>query len=142
VVDIGTGAKSTMAMIGAEALGIPPDRIQLASGDTDVTPYSIGERAAAPRAHRHGASSPHRRRPETDPPSPRPSSPPRSGDLTQGRHRLRQVRPCPEAAVAKLGTRRRVGNHRRATPTRPARGHRRQGVPAHLRGAKWTSPAT
>ena len=43
VVDIGTGAKSTMAIIGSEALGIPLDRIQLASGDTDVTPYSIGE---------------------------------------------------------------------------------------------------
>ena len=43
VVDIGTGAKSTMAIIAAEALGIPLDQIQLASGDTDVTPYSIGE---------------------------------------------------------------------------------------------------
>jgi xanthine dehydrogenase molybdenum-binding subunit len=43
VVDIGTGAKSTMAIIASEALGIPLDQIQLASGDTDVTPYSIGE---------------------------------------------------------------------------------------------------
>ncbi|HEY1371387.1 MAG TPA: xanthine dehydrogenase family protein molybdopterin-binding subunit, partial [Candidatus Binatia bacterium] len=43
VVDIGTGAKSTMAIIASEALGIPLDQIQLSSGDTDVTPYSIGE---------------------------------------------------------------------------------------------------
>lgn len=43
VVDIGTGAKSTMAIIASEALGIPLDQIQVAHGDTDVTPYSIGE---------------------------------------------------------------------------------------------------
>ncbi len=43
VVDIGTGAKSTMAIIASEALGIPLGQIQLTSGDTDVTPYSIGE---------------------------------------------------------------------------------------------------
>jgi xanthine dehydrogenase molybdenum-binding subunit len=43
VVDIGTGAKTTMAIIAAEALGIPLDQIQVAHGDTDVTPYSIGE---------------------------------------------------------------------------------------------------
>jgi xanthine dehydrogenase molybdenum-binding subunit len=43
VTDIGTGAKSTMAIIAAEALGIPLDRIQLTNGDTDVTPYSVGE---------------------------------------------------------------------------------------------------
>jgi len=43
VVDIGTGAKSTMAIIAAEALGIPLNQIQLTNGDTDVTPFSIGE---------------------------------------------------------------------------------------------------
>ncbi len=43
VTDIGTGAKSTMAIIAAEALGIPLNRIQLTNGDTDVTPYSVGE---------------------------------------------------------------------------------------------------
>jgi CO/xanthine dehydrogenase Mo-binding subunit len=43
VTDIGTGAKSTMAIIAAEALGIPLNQIQVTNGDTDVTPYSVGE---------------------------------------------------------------------------------------------------
>lgn len=43
VTDIGTGAKSTMAIIASEALGIPLHQIQLTNGDTDVTPFSIGE---------------------------------------------------------------------------------------------------
>ena len=43
VTDIGTGAKSTMAIIASEALGIPLNQIQLTNGDTDATPYSIGE---------------------------------------------------------------------------------------------------
>ena len=43
VTDIGTGAKSTMAIIAAEALGIPLNQLQLTNGDTDVTPYSVGE---------------------------------------------------------------------------------------------------
>lgn len=43
VTDIGTGAKTTMAIIAAEALGIPLEQIQLTNGDTDVTPYSVGE---------------------------------------------------------------------------------------------------
>ena len=43
VTDIGTGAKSTMAIIAAEALGIPLNSIQVTNGDTDVTPYSVGE---------------------------------------------------------------------------------------------------
>ena len=43
VIDIGTGAKSTMAIIAAEALGIPLNQIQVTNGDTDVTPYSVGE---------------------------------------------------------------------------------------------------
>jgi xanthine dehydrogenase molybdenum-binding subunit len=43
VTDIGTGAKSTMAIIASEALGIPLKQIDLTNGDTDVTPYSIGE---------------------------------------------------------------------------------------------------
>jgi xanthine dehydrogenase molybdenum-binding subunit len=43
VSDIGTGAKSTMAIIAAEALGIPLQQIELTNGDTDVTPYSVGE---------------------------------------------------------------------------------------------------
>ena len=43
VTDIGTGAKTTMAIIASEALGIPLTRIQLTNGDTDATPYSVGE---------------------------------------------------------------------------------------------------
>ncbi|MGZ8480739.1 MAG: xanthine dehydrogenase family protein molybdopterin-binding subunit, partial [Candidatus Binatia bacterium] len=43
VTDIGTGAKSTMAIIAAESLGMPLNQIQLTNGDTDVTPYSVGE---------------------------------------------------------------------------------------------------
>jgi xanthine dehydrogenase molybdenum-binding subunit len=43
VTDIGTGAKSTMAIIAAEALGISLSQIQVTNGDTDVTPYSVGE---------------------------------------------------------------------------------------------------
>ncbi|MBI4490171.1 MAG: xanthine dehydrogenase family protein molybdopterin-binding subunit [Deltaproteobacteria bacterium] len=43
VTDIGTGAKTTMAIIASEALGIPLNQIQLTNGDTDVTPYSVGE---------------------------------------------------------------------------------------------------
>jgi len=43
VTDIGGGAKTTMAIIAAEALGIPLSRIQVTYGDTDATPYSIGE---------------------------------------------------------------------------------------------------
>jgi xanthine dehydrogenase molybdenum-binding subunit len=43
VTDIGTGAKTTMAIIAAEALGIPLDQIEVTNGDTDVTPYSVGE---------------------------------------------------------------------------------------------------
>ena len=43
VTDIGTGAKSTMAIVASEALGIPLNQLQLTNGDTDVTPYSVGE---------------------------------------------------------------------------------------------------
>src|ERR671925_89237 len=43
VSDIGTGAKTTMAIVASEALGIPLNQIQLTNGDTDITPYSIGE---------------------------------------------------------------------------------------------------
>jgi xanthine dehydrogenase molybdenum-binding subunit len=43
VTDIGTGAKTTMAIIASEALGIPLNQIEVTNGDTDVTPYSVGE---------------------------------------------------------------------------------------------------
>jgi CO/xanthine dehydrogenase Mo-binding subunit len=43
VTDVGGGAKTTMALIAAEALGVPLDRIDVVSGDTDRCPYSVGE---------------------------------------------------------------------------------------------------
>lgn len=43
VTDIGTGAKTTMSLIAAEALGVPLEKVSIVSGDTDVTPYSVGE---------------------------------------------------------------------------------------------------
>jgi len=43
VTDIGPGAKTTMAMIAAEALAVPLSQIDVVWGDTDRTPYSVGE---------------------------------------------------------------------------------------------------
>lgn len=43
VTDIGTGAKTVMSMLAAEAMGVPLEKVQIISGDTDVTPYSVGE---------------------------------------------------------------------------------------------------
>jgi len=43
VTDVGPGAKTTMAMIAAEALGVPLSKIEIVSGDTDRCPYSVGE---------------------------------------------------------------------------------------------------
>jgi CO/xanthine dehydrogenase Mo-binding subunit len=43
VTDVGSGAKTTMALIAAEALGVPLERISVVSGDTDRCPYSVGE---------------------------------------------------------------------------------------------------
>ncbi|MDA2933175.1 xanthine dehydrogenase family protein molybdopterin-binding subunit [Acidobacteria bacterium AH-259-D05] len=43
VTDIGTGAKTTMALIAAEAVGVDIDKVQMVSGDTDRCPYSVGE---------------------------------------------------------------------------------------------------
>src|SRR5260370_27922426 len=43
VADVGTGAKTTMALIAAEELGVPSRQIEVVSGDTDVCPYSVGE---------------------------------------------------------------------------------------------------
>lgn len=43
VTDIGTGAKTTMSILAAEAMGVPLEKVQIISGDTDVTPYSVGE---------------------------------------------------------------------------------------------------
>lgn len=43
VTDVGSGAKTTMALIAAAALEVGIDRIAIVSGDTDRCPYSIGE---------------------------------------------------------------------------------------------------
>jgi len=43
VTDVGAGAKTTMALIAAEALGVSLDRVTIVSGDTDRCPYSVGE---------------------------------------------------------------------------------------------------
>ena len=43
VTDVGSGAKTTMALIAAEALQVPLERITVVSGDTDRCPYSVGE---------------------------------------------------------------------------------------------------
>jgi len=43
VTDCGTAAKTTMALIAAEALEVPLEKIDLIWGDTDTCPYSVGE---------------------------------------------------------------------------------------------------
>lgn len=43
VTDIGPGAKTTMAMIAAEELGVPLGQVDVVWGDTDRCPYSVGE---------------------------------------------------------------------------------------------------
>jgi CO/xanthine dehydrogenase Mo-binding subunit len=43
VTDVGSGAKTTMAIIAAEALNVPVNRVTVISGDTDRCPYSVGE---------------------------------------------------------------------------------------------------
>ena len=43
VTDVGPGAKTTMGMIAAEALGVPLSQVEVVSGDTDRCPYSVGE---------------------------------------------------------------------------------------------------
>jgi len=43
VTDIGPGAKTTMALIAAEELGVPLSQVDVVWGDTDLCPYSVGE---------------------------------------------------------------------------------------------------
>ena len=43
VTDVGSGAKTTMALIAAEALDVPLDKIDVVWGDTDICPCSVGE---------------------------------------------------------------------------------------------------
>ncbi len=43
VTDVGAGAKTTMGLIAAEALGVPLSQVTVVWGDTDRCPYSVGE---------------------------------------------------------------------------------------------------
>lgn len=43
VTDVGGGAKTTLGMVAAEALGVPLTDVDVVWGDTDRTPYSVGE---------------------------------------------------------------------------------------------------
>jgi CO/xanthine dehydrogenase Mo-binding subunit/aerobic-type carbon monoxide dehydrogenase small subunit (CoxS/CutS family) len=43
VTDVGAGAKTTMGLIAAEALGVPLSSVTVVWGDTDRCPYSVGE---------------------------------------------------------------------------------------------------
>jgi CO/xanthine dehydrogenase Mo-binding subunit len=43
VTDVGAGAKTTMGLIAAEALGVPLSKVKVIWGDTDRCPYSVGE---------------------------------------------------------------------------------------------------
>jgi CO/xanthine dehydrogenase Mo-binding subunit len=43
VTDVGAGAKTTIWLIAAEALGVPLSKVTVVWGDTDRCPYSVGE---------------------------------------------------------------------------------------------------
>ncbi len=43
VTDVGAGAKTTMGIIGAEALEVPLSQVEVVWGDTGRCPYSVGE---------------------------------------------------------------------------------------------------
>lgn len=43
VTDVGAGAKTTMWLIAAEAIGVPLSQVTVVWGDTDRCPYSVGE---------------------------------------------------------------------------------------------------
>ena len=43
VTDVGAGAKTTMGLIAAEALGVGLSDVEVVWGDTDTCPYSVGE---------------------------------------------------------------------------------------------------
>jgi xanthine dehydrogenase YagR molybdenum-binding subunit len=51
VTDIGTAAKTTMALIAAETLGAPLEKIDVIWGDTDRCPYSVGESGSRTTTH-------------------------------------------------------------------------------------------
>lgn len=51
VTDIGTAAKTAMAQLAAEAMGISLDRVTVVWGDTDRCPYSVGESGSRTTTH-------------------------------------------------------------------------------------------
>ena len=51
VTDIGTAAKTTMALIAAEELGVPLAQVSVISGDTQTCPYSVGESGSRTTTH-------------------------------------------------------------------------------------------
>ncbi|HUA18912.1 MAG TPA: xanthine dehydrogenase family protein molybdopterin-binding subunit [Bryobacteraceae bacterium] len=51
VTDIGTAAKTTMALIAAEALEVPLEKIDVVWGDTGTCPYSVGESGSRTTTH-------------------------------------------------------------------------------------------
>ncbi len=51
VTDIGTAAKTTMALIAAEELGVPLASVSVVSGDTETCPYSVGESGSRTTTH-------------------------------------------------------------------------------------------
>lgn len=51
VTDIGPGAKTTMALFLAESLGLPPSKITVTSGDTNVAGYAVGESGSRQTGH-------------------------------------------------------------------------------------------
>jgi xanthine dehydrogenase YagR molybdenum-binding subunit len=55
VTDIGSGAKTTMALVAAEALGVPLSSIKLVSGDTETCPFGVGESGSRNTTHTGGA---------------------------------------------------------------------------------------
>jgi len=55
VTDVGTGAKTAMALIAAEAVGVDLEKVQVISGDTDRCPYSVGESGSRNTSHTGGA---------------------------------------------------------------------------------------
>lgn len=51
VTDVGTAAKTTMALIAAEELGVPLSKIQVTNGDTETCPYTVGESGSRTTTH-------------------------------------------------------------------------------------------
>ena len=61
--DLGTGAKTVLAQICAETLGVCYEDISVLAGDTDLVPYDLGAYASEPHISRAGPCSRLRTRP-------------------------------------------------------------------------------